>query len=265
MRVLFYYFATRYQQAVYCSGILLVWFSYPFSFGDAPCGGECLSRTFFFCPKGSFVLSRSPYSLAIIMDRFSLFIPHLLNTPMFGHAHLLIKQSFRGIRYRDEFEKMAPRQCLRQHRKHFTIVVNTRHFHHSCKGGIGVAFPIAGCQSLRQCRKNPLTVGRICLVIHILDNIFAHFPERHAGMGVNIDGDLHSGIINNCSHAVIKVVANRSDKACVNNSFGFRFQSGHLVFNILTICHLYFVLMIKDFNVFRRQRYAKTAHLSRVL
>ena len=47
-----------------------------------------------------------------------------------------------------------------------TIIIQVVHFHHPRQSGVCIAFSISCGQSLRQCRKNLLSVRRMGLVIH---------------------------------------------------------------------------------------------------
>ena len=53
----------------------------------------------------------------------------------------------------------------------FLVSVVAGYFHHSCHGRICITFAVAGCQSLRQCRKNLASIGRVLFITHVVIDV----------------------------------------------------------------------------------------------
>ena len=58
-------------------------------------------------------------------------------------------------------------------------------------------------QSLRQCRKNLVTIRRILLIAKIVIDVLTYMPKHHIGMLINIHNDLSACMIYYVSNSCI--------------------------------------------------------------
>lgn len=82
----------------------------------------------------------------------------------------LVKGKLRTVFNCDKFYKMTPRQCLRKRRKNF------------------------------------LTVGRVGLILHIINDVSPNIPESHAGMSIHINSNAPPCIVYDFCHTSIQVL-----------------------------------------------------------